>query len=284
MSTTAGVSPDPSRAADHEALLAVRDLTVSYGGLTAVKRVSLDIAPGSVVGMIGPNGAGKTTFIDALMGYTPAQGRIEFLGQRIDQLSVHRRAMLGLTRTFQSLELFEDLTVRENLQVSAEDPKWWTIFLDVIIPNRDVRAPRVDELLDAVGLKNYEDMLPAHLSHGDRQAVSIARAMVSDARLLLLDEPGAGLDRNEKEGLSQLLREVAADGTTIFLIDHDMDLVMPTCDHIFVLEFGELIASGPPDRIRSDPRVIEAYLGTSGDNTEVAAAERAAGEPGGEDR
>ena len=284
MSTTSEVSRGQAGTAGDETLLSVRDLTVSYGGLTAVKNVSLDIAPGSVVGMIGPNGAGKTTFIDALMGYTPAQGRIEFLGQRIDQLSVHRRATLGLTRTFQSLELFEDLSVRENLQVSAEDPKWWTIFLDVIIPNRDVRAPRVDELLEAVGLKNYEGMLPAHLSHGDRQAVSIARAMVSDARVLLLDEPGAGLDRNEKEGLSQLLREAVADGTTIFLIDHDMDLVMPTCDHIFVLEFGELIASGTPDQIRSDPRVIEAYLGKSGDDTEVAATEQPAGELGGDNR
>jgi branched-chain amino acid transport system ATP-binding protein len=273
-SATAAAKP-PSGAP----LLSVQDLTVTFGGLRALKSVSLEVEAGAVVGMIGPNGAGKTTFIDALMGYVPSSGTILFDGQRIDGYAAHRRAVAGLARTFQSLELFEDLTVRENLQVAAERPKWWSVFLDLVIPNRDVQAPHVDKVMDMVGLGNQQDMLPSHLSHGDRQAVSVARALVAEARFVLLDEPGAGLERGEKEGLSELLREVAADGITVFLIDHDMDLVMPTCDHIFVLEFGELIAQGRPNEIRSDPRVIEAYLGRGSGAEDRSPSSSSAGPP-----
>lgn len=247
------------------ALLEARGVTVTYGGVRANNAINLDCAEGSLVGLIGPNGAGKTTFIDAITGYTPAsEGSVTFDGRDITRASPSTRARAGLTRTFQSLELFEDLTVRNNLLVAAEWPTWHALFVDVVAPRRRAAqaADRVDQILDMMDLAGLADRLPAELSHGRRRLISVARAFAAAPRLVLLDEPAAGLDTDESRALGVLLREVVDDGTALLLVDHDMGLILDVCDHINVIDFGSVIASASPTAIRNDPAVIEAYLGT----------------------
>jgi ABC-type branched-subunit amino acid transport system ATPase component len=243
-------------------LLRIEDLTVRYGGVTAVDRVSLEVEAGSFVGLIGPNGAGKTTLIDAVSGLTQASGRMWFDGSRIDGEAPHRRCRRGLRRTFQSLELFEELSVRENLLVAAERPRWWTLLTDLCWPRAAGYAvDAVDESLALLGLTPHADLRPTELSLGLRKLVTIARELSARPRLLLLDEPAAGLDSAESLALGERLRDVVRDGTSILLIDHDMGLVLGVCDQIHVLEFGRRIASGTPREIREDPDVVAAYLG-----------------------
>jgi branched-chain amino acid transport system ATP-binding protein len=246
------------------ALLETRGLTVRYGGLAANEDVDIAVEPGRLVGLIGPNGAGKTTFIDAITGFTSvAVGTIEFDGQEINGLSADRRAHLGLVRTFQSLELFEDLTVRDNLLVAADSPRWYSFVLDLLRPGRGERRleQQVDRALDALSLTEWADRLPSDLSHGQRKLVGVARALAADPKLLLLDEPAAGLDTAESQKLGMHLRQFLDGGTSIFLIDHDMGLVLNVCDYIYVLDFGRVIAEGTPAQIRRDPAVVKAYLG-----------------------
>jgi ABC-type branched-subunit amino acid transport system ATPase component len=248
------------------ALLETRGLTVRYGGLAANSDVDLDVPAGTLVGLIGPNGAGKTTFIDAITGFTaPSSGTVRFDGQDLNGLAPDRRAHLGLTRTFQSLELFEDLSVRDNLLVAAERPTWYSFLLDLLRPERTRRQheARIDEALRAVELYELADRLPSDLSHGQRKLVGVARALAAEPKLLLLDEPAAGLDTKESQKLGAQLRKLVEAGTTIFLIDHDMGLVLNVCDYIYVLDFGAIIAHGDPAAIRQDPAVIGAYLGES---------------------
>ena len=254
-------------------LLDVRDLTVRYGGVTAVDAVSLAVPQGALVGLIGPNGAGKTTMIDALSGFTRSTGSIEFAGHQLGGVRPHRIPGLGLTRTFQSLELFEDLTVRENLLVSADPRPWWAVLRDVVAPRAGAADGRVDAALAAVGLPGLAHRLPGALSHGQRKLVAVARALCSAPRLLLLDEPAAGLDSEESLALGAQLRSLVQAGTTVLLVDHDMGLVLSVCDEIHVLKQGALLASGPPAVIRRDPAVVAAYLG------EHEAGDRPAGRP-----
>ena len=260
-------------------LLDVRDVTVQFGGLRAVDRVSLTVESGSLVGLIGPNGAGKTTFIDALTGFVAGSGEVHFEGQRVDGLPPHRRVGMGLARTFQSLELFEDLSVRDNLLVSADPGRWWSVFADAVHPARQVAADVVDHALELVGLSGHADRLPTELSLGQRKLVAVARALASEPRLLLLDEPAAGLDSDESLAFGRQLRRLVDAGTTIFLIDHDMGLVLGVCDQIHVLDFGSLIASGTPAQIRRDERVVSAYLGEQAGSDDVAEAVAIADEP-----
>jgi branched-chain amino acid transport system ATP-binding protein len=246
------------------ALLETTDLTVRYGGLAANDRVNMLVEPGQLVGLIGPNGAGKTTFIDAITGFTGvSSGDVVFDGEAINELSADRRARLGLTRTFQSLELFEDLTVRDNLLVAAETPTWWSFLLDLVRPPRarSAKEEQVERALAALDLGRYADRLPSDLSHGQRKLVGVARALAAAPKLLLLDEPAAGLDTAESQKLGVHLRQFLDDGTSIFLIDHDMGLVLNVCDYIYVLDFGKIIAEGTPSEIRRNPAVIAAYLG-----------------------
>ncbi len=242
-------------------LLSVRDLTVRHGGLVALDQVSMVVDTGTIVGLIGPNGAGKTTFIDTLSGFTtPQDGRIELDGHRIDPLSAHRRAQLGLVRTFQSLELFEDLTVEENLRTALDRPGPWSLLRDALWPRRVDHAV-IGEVLDDLGIGDTAGRRPGELSNGQRHLAALARGLVARPRLLLLDEPAAGLDPDESAELSAVLRSLPGRGTSVLLVEHDMAVVLEVCDRVDVIDFGSLIASGTPAEIRADERVIAAYLG-----------------------
>jgi len=265
------------------ALLEARALSVSYGGLYANDDIDLDCDAGKLVGLIGPNGAGKTTFIDAITGFTPlTDGRVTFDGEDLAGKRPNARAQMGLVRTFQSLELFEDLTVRDNLLVAAERPRWYSFVADVVWPGRGKDAVReqVDAALEAMQLSDLADKHPSDLSHGQRKLIGVARALAARPKLLLLDEPAAGLDTKESQLLGQHLRGFLDLGVSLFLIDHDMGLVLNVCDYIYVLDFGKVIAQGPPAKVRADPAVIAAYLGDSAGEAQAeagASANRRAG-------
>jgi branched-chain amino acid transport system ATP-binding protein len=243
------------------ALLETTNLSVSFGGLRAVDGVDLAVAPGQIVGLIGPNGAGKTTFVDALTGFVPATGRIRFDGRDITKLRADRRVHSGLARTWQSLELFDDLTVAENLQVAAERASLAHVVADLFRPHRPRDSQAVDDALRLLDLTEIADRLPTELSHGQRKLVGVARALASRPKLVCMDEPAAGLDTSESEALGHRMRAMVDAGVTILLIDHDMGLVLSICDYVYVLEFGRLIAQGTRVEIRGNELVLSAYLG-----------------------
>jgi branched-chain amino acid transport system ATP-binding protein len=244
------------------AILEITDLSVHYGGVSALDQVSMTVEPGTLVGLIGPNGAGKTTLVDVITGFvSPSTGRVTFGGRDITRASAHRRARSGLRRTFQSIELFEDLTVRENVLVSAESSRWYSVVTDILWPARRRPDARVDWALGLLGLDDHADRLPTELSQGQRKLVGVARALADEPQLVLLDEPAAGLDTAESEVLGGHLRGLLDHGITVLLVDHDMGLVLGVCDTIWVLEFGRIIAHSSPTEVRNDPSVIAAYLG-----------------------
>jgi ABC-type branched-subunit amino acid transport system ATPase component/ABC-type branched-subunit amino acid transport system permease subunit len=254
-------SPLARPAAGGAPVLEVEDLSVSFGGLRAVDGVALQVPSGSIVGLIGPNGAGKSTLIDAVTGYLPdVGGAIRFGGQPIERLRAHQRARRGLARTFQTLELFDDLSVRENVLVASERSRWWTPLVD-LVRYQAGETHRVDWALDLVGISDVADAFPTQLSQGQRKLVSVARAIASEPRLVLLDEPAAGLDSAESAEFGDRLRELPAHGIDVLLVDHDMSLVLNLCDQIWVLDFGRVIAQGTPREIRDNHAVIGAYLG-----------------------
>jgi branched-chain amino acid transport system ATP-binding protein len=246
-------------------LLETRALTVQFGGLFANSEVNITVDEDRFVGLIGPNGAGKTTFIDAITGFVPSTGAVTFDGADISQLSPHTRARRGLARTFQSLELFEDLSIEDNLLAVAQPTRWFDLVTDVLRLTRTSSATRqrVDKALDVVGLSDVRKRSPNDLSHGQRKLVGVARALAATPKLLLLDEPAAGLDTQESMQLGEQLRSLVGGGRSLFLIDHDMGLVLNVCDYIYVLDFGAIIAEGTPAQIRTNRAVIDAYLGES---------------------
>jgi branched-chain amino acid transport system ATP-binding protein len=258
-------APHPSgRAPGTAAVLETDVLRVQYGNVVAVNDVSFSVAPGSVTGLIGPNGAGKTTMIDALTGYVrPTSGTVRFRGDAITGARPHRLARRGLIRTFQSVELFNDLTVEENLTVASEPPGLLGGLGRVFMPDRRERVEAVSWALSVTELQDVADRFPTELSHGQRKLVGVGRALACRPSLLLLDEPAAGLDTDETLALGRRLRTLPDHGVTVLLIDHDMGLVLSVCDHVMVLDFGNLIAQGTPAEIRGNPAVIEAYLGSS---------------------
>jgi len=263
-------------------LLQTTDLTVTFGGLRANNEVNITVAPQTFVGLIGPNGAGKTTFIDAITGYVSSTGAITLDGEDLRPLKPHDRTRRGLVRTFQSLELFEDLTVEDNLLVAAQPPRWSDWIFDVFHISRvtpEIRAS-VDRALDLVELQDVRRTTPINLSHGQRKLVGVARALVMQPKLVLLDEPAAGLDSEESLVFGRRMRSLLETGLSVFMIEHDMGLVLSVCDYIYVLDFGRIIAEGTPAEVRDNPLVIDAYLGESASEVhEVAEHLRHEGHP-----
>jgi branched-chain amino acid transport system ATP-binding protein len=221
---------------------------VRYGGVLALDAVDLSLSAGTVTGVIGPNGAGKSTLIDALMGYVPlTRGQVRLDGRDLHEAPPHQRAALGMTRTFQSLELFDDLTVTENLLVAAE--------------RAGVGRGTVDDTAARLGLAGKAGVLAAQLSPSDRKALALARALAAEPTVVLLDEPAAGLDRGEREALVSTVRALADSGTAVLLVDHDVAVVMEACEQVVVLDVGRVVAHGESSAIRHDPQLAAAYLG-----------------------
>jgi branched-chain amino acid transport system ATP-binding protein len=249
------------------AVLSARGISVSFGGLHAVIDVDLDVEPGQLVGLIGPNGAGKTTFIDAVTGFVPYRGWCAVAGTDITGLSPHARARLGLARTWQAIELFDDLTVRENLTVAADHPSALATAKEVF-SRPVVRSGAVNEALAVFALGDLAEATPSELTQGQRKLVAVARALAARPVLLCLDEPAAGLDAQESVAFGRHLREIVDRGTPALLVDHDMGLVLGICDYVVVLEFGKVIARGTTREVRADPNVVAAYLGSAASELE----------------
>ena len=251
-----GVRVQPQR-------LELVDISVAFGGVQAVKGVSLHVDAGEVVGLIGPNGAGKTTIIDAASGFNrPSGGRVLLSGRDIGSMPAHRRARAGLVRSWQSVELFEVLTVMENLLAASEDRKGLAYLMDMVRPGKPARSASLDAAVEQFGLNDILSRYPGELAYAQRHLVGIARAMCSGASILLLDEPAAGLDESSTGELIELLRKLSKEwGVGILLVEHDVPLVMRACDRIVVLDQGMIIAEGAPEDVRRNRRVVDAYFG-----------------------
>lgn len=247
-------------------LLLVENVVVKFGGVTAVNNASFAADSRTITGLIGPNGAGKTTCFNVITGLQrPTHGKVHFRDHNITHTAVHRRARRGMGRTFQRLEAFGSLTVRDNVRV-AQDIHGGLLGL----LRRTSTDP--DRLLDRVGILPYAGERADSIPTGAARLLEVARALACEPKLLLLDEPSSGLDEAETEDFGALLTELAAEGTSILMVEHDMDLVMEVCDQVHVLDFGQVIASGSPAEIRADRKVQEAYLGHSEDNADPTAS------------
>jgi len=246
------------------ATLEVRAVEVRFGGVVALNRVTARIASGRVEGLIGPNGAGKTTFIDAVTGLTRHHaGEVVLDGRSLDGVPVARRARQGVGRTLQGLELFDDLSVMENLVIGSEAQRRWTVLRDLVRPENAKLSPGAIMAARRFGLACVLDRRPGELPYGQRRLVAIARSVATEPAVLLLDEPAAGLSGPERDELARMIRELADErGMAVLLVEHDVDLVMRVSDHVTVLEFGTVIAAGTPGEVRGNAEVRRAFLGT----------------------
>lgn len=257
-------APSPAHRVTPKALQ-LRDVTVRFGGVVALDALSLDVQPGEVVGLIGPNGAGKSTCIDAVTGFnTPASGEIRLGEERIDRWSRERRVRAGLGRSFQSLELFDDLTVRENLLTACDDRDLKAYVTNLVVPSRDRLTPAALAAVESFGLAPFLEVRVEDLDYAMRRMLAVARAVAGGHSVLLLDEPAAGLGDVQTRHLGDVLRNLATEhGMAIFLVEHNIDMVLRSCDRVYALAFGSLIGAGTAEEIRTNAEVIDAYLGTS---------------------
>ena len=241
-------------------ILNLENISVNFGGHIAVNELSLTIDPGTITGLIGPNGAGKTTLFNVISGLlAPSSGRVLFADRDITSLAPHKRARIGIGRTFQRLELFNSLTVIDNLRVSIETSNQWKTSREAM--SGSSMNAKINKILDLTGLNSVRNVMASEIPTGQARLVELARALVLSPNLLLLDEPASGQNDEETERFGQLLRELCNSGISIFLVEHDMSLVMNTCDQVNVLDFGTVIAKGTPTEIQEHELVIEAYLG-----------------------
>jgi branched-chain amino acid transport system ATP-binding protein len=239
------------------ALLEIRDVTVRFGGNVAVDDVALAVEAGRITGLIGPNGAGKTTLFNVITGLqAPTRGAVLLDGDDISGQRPYKWARLGMARTFQRLELFGSLTVRENIQMAASVHRRFA-------KDHEPIAEVATRIIEQLGLGAVEEVRADSLPTGQGRLVELGRALAIKPRLLLLDEPASGQDERETEQFSRILREIADAGVAVLIVEHDMSLVMTVCEHIYVLDFGKLMASGTPHEIRNDPAVQAAYLGAA---------------------
>ena len=260
-------------------MLQAKDLTVRFGGVVAVNRVSFDVRRGEVFTLIGPNGAGKTTVFNLISRiYQPTEGEIVYEGRPLTRVPPHRIASLGIARTFQNIELFEHATVLQNLLIGRHIHRASGVWSDLLFTSR-VRAAerdtrrRVEEVIEFLDLQHHRDTMVAGLPYGVRKVVELARALATQPKLLLLDEPSSGLNVEETSDMAFWIQDIRSElGITVLMVEHDMTLVSRVSDRVLAMNQGEVLALGTPAQVQSHPGVIEAYLGTAEDTASLRSA------------
>jgi branched-chain amino acid transport system ATP-binding protein len=253
-------------------ILEIKNITKNFGGISALSDVSFSIKKGEIFGLIGPNGAGKTTMFNMITNmFTPTSGEIVFDGEQITGIKPYQITDKGICRTFQNIRLFPQMNVLENIMVGGHSRSHSGVLKSVLRTKSQRKeesklCETAKDLMELVGLSNYDEVIAENLSYGQQRRLEIARAMASNPKLLLLDEPAAGMNETETESLFDLIKKVQARGITVLIIEHDMPLVMKLCDRITVLNFGKKLAEGTPEEIQNNQAVIEAYLGSEEDD------------------